>query len=561
MMSGKRLLLTILIAQAFLMACTKEQKVSPQVVSMFNITLSSSFNDDGTMSYNSWSKGDRCRFFPISGTSAAEISAPPLVEGKIEADFRVKMSEDIASGAFVVTYPFDAGWSFDSNLNYDIPSEQTGKIETLLAGFVKEGTYKETREVTLEPVYGVLTFVHSGKSVKSVEVSSKGGENLSGKISADIRSKKFTASESSVRISFQSPRDFDEEHLSFILAPSSLSKGLSIKVTTASGETKEYDYPQVKEIKQGKVVMLNTEGTMQQKQTELVICGDNMVYMIRPEEGVDFRSSVFWSLDVKTISSVLQIEKSRCDHVDECKIVDGGTKLLATSSYGFAFLMDIATKEVIWCTNNCPNAHTAVLLPGNRVAVAASTGNSASHNNVLVYDLGQGSREVCRYALKGAHGLVWDEARQRLYAAGMHSTKDGYGALLTLSLKDWESESPSLKLEKEVFTNKYTTAFHDLQPVDANRLVVACRSAWFYNVNSGTLTEIPHFSQYQKIKSLNYNVSTGQCWYTAADNRDPEPTKDTSTRILCYTEDINGRTIHRKIEVPQDVYKVRVINY
>lgn len=33
------------------------------------------------------------------------------------------------------------------------------------------------------------------------------------------------------------------------------------------------------------------------------------------------------------------------------------------------------------------------------------------------------------------------------------------------------------------------------------------------------------------------------------------------TRVLCYTEDINGRTIHRKVEIPQDVYKVRVINY
>ena len=147
-MSGKRLLLSILMVLAFLISCTKEEKASPQVVSLFNITLSSSFNDDGTMSYNSWDKGDRCRFFPASAASTAEISAPPLVAGKIEAEFRVKMSEDLASGAFVVAYPYDAGWSFDGKLNYDIPSEQTGKIETHLAGSVDEGNYKEAREVT-----------------------------------------------------------------------------------------------------------------------------------------------------------------------------------------------------------------------------------------------------------------------------------------------------------------------------------------------------------------------------------------------------------------------------
>lgn len=542
-------------------SCTKTDSNEEEVVALFDVTLASSVNGNGTAKYNSWQSSDRCLFYPLSSPSKAPASAPPLQTGNSYADFRVKLPSSSASGQVVLAYPSTYNYKFDGKLHYSLPQDQSAGVPNLLFGISDAGAASSKRSVTLNPAFGAISLVLNQKGVTLIELSALNNEPISGEVTADLATGEFEATASNVKIAYPSGRDFSNESVAIMLAPSALERGLSVKVESNSAAPVVVEFADIKEIKQGDIISLSMDGAPVNRPTELVFCGDNMIYMIRPEEGKDFESSVFWSFDVKTLASELKMNVSRCDHVDECKVVDGGTKLLATSSYGFAFLMDIATKKLIWCTNETPNAHSATLLPNGRVAVATSSGETANHNQILVYDVATSFKVVCRHPLNVGHGLVWDDAVKKLYASGSSDASENYGAIYTLSLQDWDTAVPSLKSEKVAYTSSKTNSIHDLQYVDQDRLVAACKGAWFYNVKTGVYTSIPHFASYAKIKSLNYNVATGQCWYTCADNRTPEPDKDTSTRQLCYTDNVNSTEIKKMIIIPQDAYKVRVINW
>lgn len=64
--------------------------------------------------------------------------------------------------------------------------------------------------------------------------------------------------------------------------------------------------------------------------TELVFCGDNMVYMIDAglANETTYKDAVTWSWDATEAAAVLGLDKSRCNHLDDCKPVDNGKKLL-----------------------------------------------------------------------------------------------------------------------------------------------------------------------------------------------------------------------------------------
>ena len=248
---------------------------------------------------------------------------------------------------------------------------------------------------------------------------------------------------------------------------------------------------------------------------------------------------------------MLGLDKSRCNHLDDCKPVDNGKKLLCTSSYNWCVLLDIATKEVLFHTTATPNAHSAELLPGNRIVVACSGGESSGNNSIQLYDISQPNRILYQSALGSAHGVVWNETTQRLYAIGGQS-------LQIYKLKDWKTAAPSLELEKTVQTPQ--GGLHDMSYVNSNTLCIGGRRAYLYDIGANRFTEMMLFSASTAIKSINYNDETGELWYT--DSTNPEGSQSWSTQTIRYSTDKNASTETRTIKVPDlDVYKVRVMNW
>ena len=76
---------------------------------------------------------------------------------------------------------------------------------------------------------------------------------------------------------------------------------------------------------------------------------------------------------------------------DDCKPVDGGRRILISSSAGGVALVDRETRRASFQTQ-VTNAHSVEMLPGNRIAVAASVSTTSTGDRIVIFDARQRPR-------------------------------------------------------------------------------------------------------------------------------------------------------------------------
>ena len=244
-----------------------------------------------------------------------------------------------------------------------------------------------------------------------------------------------------------------------------------------------------------------------QSPRELIVCGDDKILIIDGEASNGADVKIVWSWKASDAASQLPaIYQKMLISLDECKPVDGGKNILATSSSGAVVLLERATKKCLFYAQ-VPNAHSADALPNGRIVVALST--IAKGNHLEVYDRNQPEKVLFRDSLYSAHGTVWNAKRQRLYTLG-------YDNLREYSLLNWNTPSPALKLEK-----KWTipgSSGHDLSRVSDDILLVSEHNGvHVFDISSETFTPFEPLKSAKDIKSVNYNSKTKHLVYTQAE--------------------------------------------
>jgi hypothetical protein len=101
---------------------------------------------------------------------------------------------------------------------------------------------------------------------------------------------------------------------------------------------------------------------------------------------------------------------------DDCKPVDNGRRILISSSAGAVALVDRETRRASFSAR-VTNAHSIEMLPGGRIAAAASVSTAGTGDRIVIFDATTG-KEIASDALRSAHGAVWDDARGVLWALG-----------------------------------------------------------------------------------------------------------------------------------------------
>lgn len=194
-----------LLGLAVSSACSKDVQ-NAETLSLFTVSLSKSYSKIGTETMNSWQPSDQCAFFTSSGDGTM-FTAPVLVSGSVSGDFRLNLPSDQASGMIALAYPVDGGFSFsDNSLNYNLDTVQEGVLENKMVGVAQAGQPSASRKVELKNGYCAI-FLYAGKelgSIKSVEFKSKDGTCISGKVSYNLSQRKYSASESSVKVEYPS---------------------------------------------------------------------------------------------------------------------------------------------------------------------------------------------------------------------------------------------------------------------------------------------------------------------------------------------------------------------
>ena len=237
---------------------------------------------------------------------------------------------------------------------------------------------------------------------------------------------------------------------------------------------------------------------------ELVVCGWDEVFIL----DISDEPKKVWRWKATDRPELPEAYRAKFGTSDECKPVAGNRILITASSDGAA-LVDRDTGVARWW-GECGNAHSAELLPRERVVLACSV-REGTGNRLVVFDAGVPEKALFSTELHSGHGAVWDEERQVLWALGMDE-------LRAYTLVAWDTPSPSLAL-------KATHALpdrsgHELMAVpDSSRLVLSTHaSVWEFDRDTGAFTKDRDLADRHDVKSVAVQRGTGRKAYVQADS-------------------------------------------
>lgn len=267
---------------------------------------------------------------------------------------------------------------------------------------------------------------------------------------------------------------------------------------------------------------------------ELIVCGDGKVLIIDPQQSENKNVAVKWQWDISEATDIPEVYQKYLYPLDECKPIDNNTKLLITSSGGGVILLEKKTKKILFYAN-APMAHSAGILPGNKMVVALS--NHPYGDAIELFDLDTPEKCIYRDTLHSGHGAVWIPSRKQLFVLGEHEVR-------SYSLKNWNTGKPELQKEKSWLLPG--VGGHDLSPVSENELLVTdAENVWLFHIDKERfepfkLLNVP------EVKSINFNKKTQQLIYTIGE-------------ITWWTHTIHVKNPDKKLIIPDiNLYKVRV---
>ena len=237
------------------------------------------------------------------------------------------------------------------------------------------------------------------------------------------------------------------------------------------------------------------------------LCGDNVVKIIdlKKSEGDNIAQIWQWTIEEPTVGLPAEYA-NYLRPLDECKFVDNNSKLLLTSSHSATVLIDIKSRKCLFYART-PMAHSAELLPNERIAVALSTHKLG--NSLELYDIDSPEKVIWKDSLYSGHGVVWNAKRESLYALG-------YDVLREYKLKNWQSDNPSL--EKVAEWPIPVRSGHDLSKVDDRRMLVSGHEGvYVFDVESGEFSPFEPLKSTQNVKSVNYCPKSQRLIYTKAE--------------------------------------------
>jgi len=273
---------------------------------------------------------------------------------------------------------------------------------------------------------------------------------------------------------------------------------------------------------------------------ELIVCGREEVFILdlnaRDQNATPAK---IWSWQAAGRADLPSEYHSLFRSTDECKAVDGGKRILITSSGGGVALVERQTKSVVFY-GRAVNAHSADLLPNGRIAVAASRDPRGGKGDALIlFDITMPGRELWRGELLSGHGVVWDPKRRVLWALADREIK-------SYRLSDWETSVPTL--EQIGAFQLPENGGHDLYPVPGTALlsVTTANHCWLFDRDAPAIVPHPTLGEMPHIKSITQHPVTGQIAFTQAE------------RPNWWTERIRFLAPDESCSVPgEQFYKVR----
>ena len=253
-------------------------------------------------------------------------------------------------------------------------------------------------------------------------------------------------------------------------------------------------------------------------QRELIVCGWDEVFILdlggKPDAADGKTGSNprrVWTWRAQDRSDLPDEFKPLFKTTDECKPYDGGARILITSSGGGVALVNRADGRVVFHAR-VTNAHSAELLPNNRVAVAASHDAAGKGDRLIVFDLAKSNAEVLSEELPWGHGVVWDAQRNRLWAL---ADKD----LRVFELRDWSTPSPGLRRIQVIPLPEGMGHNLSAVPGSSALAISTTNRCWLFDRETLTFRPHPDLGDAREVKSISYEPATGRIAYVQAEGK------------------------------------------
>jgi hypothetical protein len=242
----------------------------------------------------------------------------------------------------------------------------------------------------------------------------------------------------------------------------------------------------------------------------LILCGAAEVFMLELRMDAEIATRKVWSWRAAECPDIPDALKSAFRSTDDCKPVEGGRKILISSSSGAVALVERASRRALFYAK-VPNAHSIELLPGGRIATAASGSNAPGGNRITIFDIAT-RRVLAADALKYAHGVVWDEKRGLLWALGNDT-------LRAYRLEERSGGGATLKVEFQMTLPENNG--HDLVPLGATPglFISTGKRCWVFDRDARRITPHGTMANLEKIKSFSVHPVTGQIVYMQAEGK------------------------------------------
>ncbi|HWA99351.1 MAG TPA: DUF6528 family protein, partial [Pirellulales bacterium] len=236
-----------------------------------------------------------------------------------------------------------------------------------------------------------------------------------------------------------------------------------------------------------------------------VICaGGSEVFIVDLHAAATGSPEKRWSWSAADDPALSMQQRRWFGNLDECKLLGDGQQVLVCASNSGCGLIERATKKLLWYAS-ATNAHSLELLPRDRVAVASSL----SGDRLLVFDLSGGvdAKPVWKAPLHSAHGVVWDDARQTVWAIG-------YNELREYTLAEWDTDRPELVLRHA--HELPSPDGHDLRPVPqtGDLILTTDDHVWLFDRDAKRFRPHPAAAALAKVKAIDVHPATGRVVYS-----------------------------------------------
>jgi hypothetical protein len=249
-------------------------------------------------------------------------------------------------------------------------------------------------------------------------------------------------------------------------------------------------------------------GQQANRETELIVCGWDEVFILALGDGPAPANRKVWSWRATEDSGIPAEMRALFRTTDDCKPVDGGRRILISSSGGAVALVDRETRRASFSAR-VTNAHSIEILPGERIAAAASVSRAGTGDRLVIFDAATG-KELASDALRSAHGVVWDDGRGVLWALGGD----------VLRAYSVSGAGGSTRLERTYELPLPSEGGHDLVAIpSSSRLFLSTvgRCFWF-DRERRQLSSHDVLGDHANIKSYSVHPKTGRVVYLQAES-------------------------------------------